>query len=649
MGLNLNGPDYTRYYEGNPSLRKRITLAVMIGMSIILLTFGIASHYIVQKSIEDSLNSKLAVGRIIRNNIDNIIKDNVNRLYDISISGSVDLNDKNLAPERDALITAYRYSIFTDGVFILDPGGNVIVNYPVRMRDTSLNLLSIEPVQRMLASGRPVVSNIYTLEPTKKKVLYILVPLKDKNGNLVGAAGGAIDPTNPILTHELQLVDRDRNRFIDIIDANGIVIASSNASRSLTQCDHNSYFKAIISSRKEHISTCHQCHFDRNEEVKTGELYARAMVEHVSENKSKKSTNTLVFVPLEMAPWGISIQEPKNDVFGPSAKLRKTFIGLGLVIIGIAFLLIIGISRSIVNPIKDLIQATNRLAKGEMSEPVTIQGNDEIGVLSQSFETMRMKLIESMDNIQKYNMELETRVKDRTTQIKESQERVLNLLKKIISTQEDERKRIARGLHDNSLQDLSAILMGIDMCKMHPEKITGRKIDEIRNIVLKTWDGVLAVIQNLRPSLLDDLGLEASIKWLLDIHLGEKGINYFFRIIGVPDKRFLPEIETTLFRIVQEAIVNIARHAKAENVFVILEIKEKTADVYIEDDGEGFNVHSLLQQTNNDTKEGRGLGLLGMKERASLIGGTLQICSSQDCGTRITMRFSLGILGDENV
>ena len=627
--MNLNEPEYAWYYEGNPSLRKRITLAVMIGMSIILLSFGIASHFIVQKSIEDSLNGKLAVGRLLKSNIDNIIKDNVNRLYDISISGSVDLEDKNLSPERNALMTAYRYSIFTDGVFLLDKGGNVIINYPVRMLDTSLNLLSIEPVQRMLASGRPVVSNIYTVEQTKKKVLFILVPLKDKNGNNVGVAGGEIDPTNPTLTHELQLIKPGKNRFVDIIDANGIVIASSNPSRALTQCDHNSYFKSIIGSKKEHVTTCHQCHGPGNE--------------------SKKSTNTLVFVPLEMAPWGISMQEPKSDVFEPSSKLKKTFIGLGFVIIVIAFLLTIGISRSIVNPIKDLIKATNRLAKGEMSEPVTIQGNDEIGVLSQSFETMRIKLIESMDSIQKYNMELETRVKDRTTQIKDSQERVLNLLKKIISTQEDERKRIARGLHDNTLQDLSAILMGIDMCKMHPEKMSGQKINDIRDIVLKTWDGVLAVIQNLRPSLLDDLGLEASIKWLLDIHLGEKGINYFFRIIGVPDKRFLPEIETTLFRIVQEAIVNIARHAGAENVFVILEIGEKMANVYIEDDGEGFDVHSLLQQTFHDTKEGQGLGLLGMKERASLIGGTLQICSSQDCGTRITMRFPLGILGVENV
>jgi hypothetical protein len=119
--------------ERRGSLHKRITLTIMTGISIILLTFGIASYYIIQKNIENSQNEKLAFARLLRNNIDNIIKDNINRLYDISISGKVDLLDNDFVPERDALKTAYRYSIFSDGVFLLD-WGNIILNYPAKIR-----------------------------------------------------------------------------------------------------------------------------------------------------------------------------------------------------------------------------------------------------------------------------------------------------------------------------------------------------------------------------------------------------------------------------------------------------------------------------------------------------------------------------------
>ncbi len=217
--------------EHSGSLRKRITLTIITGISIILLTFSIASHYIIQKNIEDSQNKKLSFARLIRNNIDNIIKDNINRLYDISISGKIDLQDNDFGPERDAIKTAYRYSIFTDGVFLLDTGGNIILNYPAKIRDSAINVLSIEPISRIIANNRPMVSNVYTLEPTGRKVMFVLVPLKDKQGNPVGVAGGEIDPTNPALTRMLGLIHMGKNMFIDIVDSNGMVISSSDPSR----------------------------------------------------------------------------------------------------------------------------------------------------------------------------------------------------------------------------------------------------------------------------------------------------------------------------------------------------------------------------------------------------------------------------------
>jgi len=603
------------------SLRKRITLTVITGISIILLTFSVAGYFIIQKNIEHSENGKLEFARLISHNIDNIIQDNINRLYDISISGKIDLRDNDFGPERDAIRTAYRYSIFTDGVFLLDRGGNIILNYPAKIRDTAINVLSIEPISRIIANNRPMVSDIYTLEPSGRKVMFVLVPLKDKQGNSAGVAGGEIDPTNPALTRMLGLTLMGKNIFIDLVDSNGVVISSSDPARILTQCNRERFFTDIIRAKQERVTTCHRC--------------------HVSGDTSKKQRTILAFVPLEMAPWGISIQEPEEDIFAPASRLKQTFITLAVIFIGTAFILTIGISRSIVNPLKDLIRGTGRIAKGDLSKPLLPQGSDEIGILSHSFEAMRLKLVESMERITKHSQELETRVSQRTRQINESQQRAEHLLQKIISTQEDERKRIGRELHDDTLQELSAALMRIDMCKLHPQDITLEKVDKIRDIIGQTLEGVIGIIQNLRPPLLDDLGLVAAIKSLLDMHLGENGINYFINTTGVADRRFRPEVEITLFRIVQEAVSNTARHARAENVFVMIKLENNVVYVDIEDDGDGFDLSSLFAAGSHDAKDLRGLGLLGMKERVTLIGGKVEMCSRPGMGTRVDIRIPL--------
>lgn len=605
--------------ENNGSLQKRITFAVLFGMSIILLSFGIVSYYIVYKNIEGLMSNKIVLARSLRQNVDDIIKDNINRLYDISISGSVYLEDGDFGPEKDALKRAYRYSIFTGGVFLLDKGGSVVLNYPERIMDASLNLLSIEPISRIIALKKPVVSNMYEVDPSKRKVLFILVPLKDRNDNYVGVAGGEIDPTNPRLSRRLRLGEAEQDAYIDIMDANGMIIASNDPSRIITICNHERFFGHAIDEKKEHVTTCHQC--------------------HVNGDKARKQANILTFVPLEMAPWGISIQEPRNVVFAPIEKLKFTFLTLGLVFIGTALLLTVGISRSIVTPIKELIKGTDHIAKGDLATPVAWQGRDEIGILGRSFETMRLKLVESMENIRRYNLELEERVRDRTMEIQESHARVERLLSQLISSQEEERKRIARGLHDATLQALSVILMRIDMCRLYPDRISLQKIEEIRALVLKTLDDVHAIIGDLRPSLLDDLGLEAAIKKLLETNFGGTPVNYFLDTRGTFEKKLRPRAEITIFRIIQEAISNIARHAVAENVFVSMRAHDDSIEVEIEDDGKGFDVQRCLEQREAESKDGSGLGLLGMNERVSHLNGTLRIFSAPGCGTRISLRF----------
>ncbi len=601
-------------------LRRRIRMIVIAGISIMLLSFGIAGYFIVKKNIEESINKRLALSRLLRNNIDNILKDNINRLYDISLSGAVDLHDGTLEPEREALKAAYRYSLFGDGVFLLDRVGNIVLDYPERIRDTPLNVLSIEPVRRMLAEGRPVVSNVYAGDMGRKN-LYVLAPLKDRNGAVVGAIGGQIDPTNPTLAQKFGLSDIGRHMYVDIVDSNGMIISSSDPGRILTQCNRDKFFTKVIAAKMERVADCHICHFQ--------------------DKTADKHKTILAFVPLETAPWGIAIQEPREEIFAPAAALQNTFAALGVVFIGTALILTIGMNRGIVDPLKALIRGADRIARGDLSRPVAPQGSDEIGWLSHSFETMRRRLLASLEDIRRHNAELEHRVQERTRELEQGRQTAEKLLKKIITSEEDERKRVSRELHDTTLQDLSAVIMHIDMCKLHPDEITTEKIDAIRRIVLNSWEGVISTIQNLRPSLLDDLGLSSAIKSLLDIHLGERGINYFMNADGLAEMRFRPEVEITLFRIAQESITNIARHARADNVFVLFKLAGNTVILDIEDDGVGFDMDGIFNPPAPDVKMSRGLGLLGMRERVNLINGQLEVCSLQGLGTQINVRLPL--------
>jgi signal transduction histidine kinase len=604
-------------------MQKKIIVAIILFVIFISTTLGITSYLTVQESINRSLRNRLMLAGLISDYVEFSLQNNLNRLYDISLSGKVDLKDDNWKPENTALETAYKYSLFTDGVFLLDKSGNELLTYPPH-DEYFQNLSYINYVNQVLLEGKPVISNVYTLEPIKKQVIFMMVPLRDKEGNIVGVAGGVLNPTYPIISQVLQSVSVGKNSYIEVIDSNEIVIASYKPSSVLTHHNLEGTLGRMITGRQRGIRE-----------------YENRVVQSQPGESGK---DVLAVVPLKIAPWGVIVGESEKEIFAPARDLQKKFVTLVIIFIATSVVFAMGMSKSIVRPIKSLISATNRVALGELAKPVGDLGSDEILLLSRSFDDMRKKLSESLENIQKYNTELEYRVVARTEQIGRSQQKVENLLKMVISSQEEERRRIARGLHDEILQDLSAFLIKLDICRLYPEQISPEKIDEMKSIMQKTLDDIHNVIQDMRPLILDDLGLEAAVVWLLDKHVGAKGIDYYLKTDNVTGKRFAAKIEITLFRIVQEAAINIARHSGAKNVVLTLAADDRSVNVCVEDDGSGFD----LQETLKNTSEvGKGLGIMGMMERASLLDGKFAIHSVPGEGTRMSVRIPLTGRGED--
>lgn len=209
------------------------------------------------------------------------------------------------------------------------------------------------------------------------------------------------------------------------------------------------------------------------------------------------------------------------------------------------------------------------------------------------------------------------------------------LLAKAISAQEDERRRIARELHDELGQSLNALIFGLKTAEITVEQDVADVQDVLRRLRVATSDAVRelqTVIYDLRPSLLDDLGLTPALRWYAESRTESQGIQVSFETGNEDGARFSPDVETALFRIAQEALTNALKYAEADTIQIRLTSDKKKITLVIADNGKGFDLSSVLK---NRGRDGRGLGLLGMRERAELLAGTCHVESELGVGTHI--------------
>lgn len=209
----------------------------------------------------------------------------------------------------------------------------------------------------------------------------------------------------------------------------------------------------------------------------------------------------------------------------------------------------------------------------------------------------------------------------------------------MITAQEEERRRIARELHDETSQALTAVGVGLETVIQAP----AGSVDEVKQRLLpimalstRMLEEVQRMVRDLRPSLLDDIGLISAIDWYSETRLKRYGVQVSLEVVGA-ERRLPTEVETTIFRLAQEAISNVAKHSAAENVAIVLDFRDQSFVLEIDDDGKGFDVGwTLSHEMNNGS-----FGLVGMSERTDLFGGTLSIDSRPDEGTSIRIELPI--------
>lgn len=268
-------------------------------------------------------------------------------------------------------------------------------------------------------------------------------------------------------------------------------------------------------------------------------------------------------------------------------------------------------------PLSDLGRLAKRLQSGELpNQPAPLKNPDPY--------TSRMA-----GTLQSLFLQLE----ERNRELRALSERAIN-------AQEEERRSIAQGLHDDTGQALSMLIIQLDRIdeRLPPRnRELKQQVAEMRTLAAHALSELRRILAGLRPAILDDLGLVPAIRWYARSHLEASGLHVVVKAPGLP-LELPPAITTTLFRVVQEAGANILRHARAQSVTIVLHAGTDQVKLLVEDDGRGFN----LQRASRDAVELQRLGLLGIRERAELLGGQARIESAPNEGTRLHVTIPLG-------
>jgi len=286
--------------------------------------------------------------------------------------------------------------------------------------------------------------------------------------------------------------------------------------------------------------------------------------------------------------------------------------------VGILITLLVNraIIKTALYPLHELGDALERVDSGQINIPDSLQNYQDPDI---------RRLVTAIDSML-------TRIANYTSQLQAISERAIN-------AQEEERVRIARSLHDDTAQSISMLIIHLDrlgnLIPANAPEFT-RYVSDAQQVATRLLENVRQIIWDLRPSILDDLGLLSAIRWFARTNLEKAGVKVDFQASS-EITRLPPHLETMLFRIAQEAISNILRHANASKVSIRLWKADWEVWLEIKDDGRGFNIEKISERAVGQKQ----LGLLGIQERASLVHGSVSIESSPESGTCLQVHIPL--------
>ena len=605
-------------------LGAKTALWVVIGTVVMIGLFAYLATAALSENTQRNLQERVILAQMTASYTDALI-DNIENVLTHS-AGEQNWSDLPIA--SIALDQAYhRLSPYASYVFLVDAGGDVLATQPAAPAIKTFK--SIVPVISALNGTSFAISQVAQQFNPLGPCVVAATPIHNSLGAVSGALVIILDFTNPNIHAFSNPIGLGQTGYMDLVALDGRILASTRPGRVGSESDHGSTLSGLIRDHRQSVSACHDC--------------------HTPLPQTSPQAEVLAFAPLTRVQWGIAVHQSEAEVFAPTRLMQTRIIGLMVIMLAGALVLVYFTTRSVIQPIQALTAATQRIAGGDLDSPIQTKGSDELGVLARSFDAMRLRLKNSTEEIQAWNRKLDARVQERTAayeaaardnarlyaELQRKEQLRGELLRRVISAQEDERKRIARELHDETSQSLTALMVGLDtvhMASAQDIEKANKHLEGSKTIAASLLRNIHRLVADLRPSLLDDLGLVPAIAWYGEQRLKPLGIKFSMEEDELA-VRLPPSIETALFRIFQEAVTNIIRHAHATAVVVKLARREGEVVLMVSDNGCGFDPQALEPADAH----GRGLGLGGMQERASILGGEFQLETGPGKGTVITI------------
>jgi signal transduction histidine kinase len=596
------------------SLQYRIAGGVLLGLVILFSFFGFLAVRTINQSKDVALEDRLRLAETTAQSVDALLEHTMRQLEAAAALPTPDASRS----EQEQMEAVYEVLGTFQELVRLDADGEAMWAVPSALEPQGWAHANEPRLLRAIQVDQTSVLQLTSSDDTHPPVAVIVAPMHDGDGTLDGFLAGELH-----LSHDgLELVplpEQEKTVHTEIIDGRGYIIAHSGEN---------------IYEPDEHVDIL-------TDFIAKGA--SGTTIHHVGGGRD----HVVAYYPLQTLPGGVVVEQIEDEALALPQDMQRTMLIYGLGALFVASGAAWFHAHTVVRPIRQLTSDAALMASGDLDKPITANREDEIGALARRFDEMRVKLRASLEESARWAEELEDRVRERTREVEERNREldVLNqirrqLLAKTISAQEEERKRLARELHDDSAQTLTAVLMTLQTAENAlPSSPDSAKeaLAGSRSKVYMALREIRRAILDLRPSALDDLGLASAVRWHAEENLRPQGVKVSLEISG-DEGPAAGTVATAIFRIVQEAVSNIAKHSQAENVKITLEFRESEVRVLVEDDGCGFDSDILKQPQDS----GRGLGLLGMRERAELFGGTVEIESSPGRGTRIRVRVPFG-------
>jgi signal transduction histidine kinase len=475
--------------------------------------------------------------------------------------------------------------LFARDVALLDEAGDLIVAGGETLDWVQDNRVS-ELARAVMASQDAALTSVFDAA-WGQNVFLLGVPVHDETGNVYGVLAGPVSLVSLGLEGLLSGVQVGEHGVVYLVDSAGQILASAASEQPRSSLEGHTGLAVALQDEAAGVTLCHS---------PGGEQM------------------TLAYAPVDFGPagWRVLVEQPWREVIGPVLRYSQ-FMPLVAALAAIVSLLALyyGV-RAIARPLQALGQQAERVAWGDFDATRTqVGGVEEIEDLRRTLDQMAQRIRSYQGGMHGY-------------------------IAAITRGQEDERKRLARELHDDTAQALIALGQRVEMAQREidndPEG-AARRLAEVRAMLAETVDGVRRFSRDLRPIYLEDLGFipalemlarEAGAGEMLSVHFAAAG-----QVRRLPD-----DMELAAYRVVQEALNNALQHARPTNVWVDVRFSREDLVLSVRDDGQGFEAPDLP-----DTLAQQGhFGLMGIQERVLLYGGLLAIHSVPGEGTDITVR-----------